>query len=76
MEQNPISINETSQAKTQMTKPQIWLLAGAILIGIALELWLEQTYASTYSVLWLVALAVFVIFNFKRVAVYLDGFFR
>ena len=68
MEQNPTSTNaQTAPAKPQLTKPQLWLLGGAILIGIALEIWLEQNFYFTYSILWLVTLAVFVAFNWKRV---------
>ena len=68
MEQNPTSTNaQTAPAKPQLTKPQLWLLGGAILIGIALEIWLEQDFYFTYSILWLVTLAVFVAFNWKRV---------
>ena len=68
MEQNPTSANaQAAPAKPQLTKPQLWLLGGAILIGIALEIWLEQDFYLTYSILWLVALAVFVAFNWKRV---------
>ena len=48
-------------------KPQLWLLGGAILIGVACELWMEKDYYFLYSVFWLVTLAVFVAFNFKRV---------
>ena len=54
MEQNPTSTNaQTAPAKPQLTKPQLWLLGGAILIGIALEIWLEQDFYFTYSILWL-----------------------
>ena len=68
MEQNPTSTNaQAAPAKPQLTKPQLWLLGGAILIGIALEIWLEQDFYFTYSILWLVTLAVFVAFNWKRV---------
>jgi len=68
MEQNPTSTNaQTASAKPQLTKPQLWLLGGALLIGIALEIWLEQDFYFTYSILWLVTLAVFVAFNWKRV---------
>ena len=68
MEQNPTSTNaQTAPAKPQLTKPQLWLLGGAILIGVALEIWLEQDFYFTYSILWLVTLAVFVAFNWKRV---------
>lgn len=68
MEQNPIS-NETQGAgkRAPLTKPQLWLLAGAILIGVACEIWMEFDYFALYSVFWLVTLAVFVAFNFKRV---------
>ena len=68
MEQNPTSTNaQAAPVKPQLTKPQLWLLGGAILIGIALEIWLEQDFYFTYSILWLVTLAVFVAFNWKRV---------
>ena len=68
MEQNPTSTNaQPTLAKPQLTKPQFWLLGGALLIGIALEIWLEQDFYFTYSILWLVTLAVFVAFNWKRV---------
>lgn len=68
MEQNPTS-TETQGAnkRAPLTKPQLWLLAGAILIGIALELWMEKNYYALYSAFWLTTLAVFVAFNFKRV---------
>ena len=68
MEQNPTSTNaQTAPAKPQLTKPQLWLLGSAILIGVALEIWLEHDFYFTYSILWLVTLAVFVAFNWKRV---------
>lgn len=68
MEQSPISTNaQTAPAKPQLTKPQLWLLAGVILIGVACELWMELDYYALYSAFWLVTLAVFVAFNFKRV---------
>ena len=68
MEQNPISISaQSSQEKAQMTRPQLWLLGGAILIGIALEIWLEQDFYFFYSIFWLVTLAVFVALHWKRV---------
>lgn len=68
MEQNPISTSEkAAQKRAQMTKPQHWLLGGSILIGIALQLWLEQDYYRLYSIFWLVTLVVFVVFNWKRV---------
>lgn len=68
MEQNPI-LNDAQGAnkRAPLTKPQLWLLGGAILIGVALELWMELDYYRMYSVFWLVTLAVFVAFNFKRV---------
>ena len=68
MEQNPTS-TETQGAnkRAPLTKPQLWLLAGAILIGVACEIWMEFDYFALYSVFWLVTLAVFVAFNFKRV---------
>lgn len=68
MEQNPTS-TETQGAnkRAPLTKPQLWLLAGAILIGIALELWMEKNYYALYSAFWLTTLAVFVAFNCKRV---------
>lgn len=68
MEQNPIP-NETQNAgkRAPLTKPQLWLLAGAILIGVMIELWMEKDYYALYSGFWLTTLAVFVAFNFKRV---------
>ncbi len=68
MEQNPI-LNDAQGAnkRAPLTKPQLWLLGGAILIGIALELWMELDYYRLYSIFWLVTLGVFVAFNFKRV---------
>ena len=68
MERTPIRTDgQTAQTREPLTKPQLWLLAGAILIGIALEIWLEQDFYITYSIFWLVTLAVFVAFNWKRV---------
>ena len=68
MERTPIRTDgQTTQTREPLTKPQLWLLGGAILIGIALEIWLEQDFYITYSIFWLVTLAVFVAFNFKRV---------
>ena len=68
MEQNPTS-TETQGAnkRAPLTKPQLWLLAGAILIGVACEIWMEFDYYALYSAFWLTTLAVFVAFNFKRV---------
>ena len=57
---------ETEQKHPAQTKPQLWLLLGAVLIGVACELWMEWDYYFLYSVFWLVALAVFVACNFKR----------
>jgi hypothetical protein len=68
MEHNPILTSEhAAHNRTQMTTPQLWLLGGSILIGIALQLWLEQDYYRLYSIFWLVTLGVFVAFNWKRV---------
>ena len=68
MEQSPISTEAQSMGKKPpLTKPQLWLLGGAILIGIALEIWMEQDFYLFYSIFWLVTLAVFVAFNWKRV---------
>ena len=68
MEENPV-LNDAQGAnkRAPLTKPQLWLLAGSILIGIALELWMELDYYRLYSIFWLVTLGVFVAFNFKRV---------
>ena len=68
MEQNPILTEaQSAQKKPPLTNPQLWLLGGAILIGIALELWMEQDFYLLYSIFWLVTLAVFAAFNWKRV---------
>ena len=68
MEQNPtLTEAQSAQKKPQLTRPQLWLLGGAVLIGIALELWMEQDFYRLYSIFWLVTLAVFVAFNWKRV---------
>lgn len=68
MEQNPIPTKaQSANQRESMTKPQMWLLAGAILIGVMMELWLEKNYFALYSAFWLVTLAVFVALNFKRV---------
>ncbi len=69
MERNLMQNNAQEQAKSQtvLTKPQLWLLAGAIAIGVACELWMEKDYYFLYSIFWLVALAVFVSLNWKRV---------
>ena len=68
MEQKMISTEtQTAGKKEPLTKPQLWLLGGAILIGIALEVWTEQDFYFFYSIFWLVTLSVFVAFNGKRV---------
>ncbi len=68
MEQNLILTEaQSAQKKPPLTKPQLWLLGGTILIGIALELWMEQDFYLLCSIFWLVTLAVFVAFNWKRV---------
>jgi len=69
MESNP-TLNNASEPEYKRlapAKPQLWLLIGAILIGVACELWMEQNYYFLYSIFWLVALAVFVALNFQRV---------
>lgn len=69
MERN-LTVNnagEPEQNHPAPTRPQLWLLLGAVLIGVALELWMELDYYVLYSVFWLVALAVFVALNFQRV---------
>jgi hypothetical protein len=68
MEQNPITPEAPNASKhAPLTKPQLWLLGGAILIGVMMELWLEKNYYALYSAFWLVTLVVFVAFNRKRV---------
>ncbi len=68
MEQNPNMTNaQTASKHAPLTAPQLWLLGGAVLIGIMLELWMEKDYYALYSAFWLVTLAVFVAFNWKRV---------
>lgn len=68
MEQNPILTNQQeAQKRTSLTKPQLWLLGGAILIGIMFERFTDQGSIVLYSAFWLVVLAVFVAFNWKRV---------
>lgn len=69
MEQNPTLTNATETAKRPMpTKPQLWLLGGALLIGILFDLWmLEQGRYSLFCAFWLVTLGVFVALNWKRV---------
>ncbi len=69
MEANPTTNNagEPVQKHPASTKPQLWLLLGAVLIGLFCEFWMEWDYYFLYSVFWLVALAVFVVLNFKRV---------
>lgn len=68
MEQNPNMTNaQTASKHAPLMAPQLWLLGGAVLIGIMLELWMEKDYYALYSAFWLVTLAVFVAFNWKRV---------
>lgn len=68
MEQSPNLTNpQKAPQKTPLTKPQVWLLAGTVLIGVMCELWMELDYYALYSVFWLVTLAVFVAFNWRRV---------
>ncbi|MEA4871116.1 MAG: DUF4173 domain-containing protein [Christensenella sp.] len=68
MEPNPMPANMTEgQKHPAPTKPQLWLLGGAILIGILCELWMERGYYALYSVLWLVTLGVFAAFHWRRI---------
>ncbi len=69
MEQNPIQTDLTQAhvSNTAPTKSQLWLLGGAILIGVLLRVLIETDSQIWYSVFWLAALAVFVSFNWKRV---------
>ena len=69
MEPNPIPTDAqgAAQKRPPLTKPQLWLLGGAILIGVVCELWMELDYHFLYSVLWLVTLGVFAAFNWQRV---------
>jgi len=68
VEQNPILTNQQeAQKRTSLTKPQLWLLGGALLIGIMFERFTDQGSIVLYSAFWLVVLAVFVAFNWKRV---------
>ena len=67
MEQNPMQNNQTNAARHAPTKAQLWLLLGAVAIGVACELWMEKNYYFLYSIFWLAALAVFAAFNWKRV---------
>lgn len=69
MEPNPMmnSAGEPEPKHAAPTKPQLWLLLGALAIGVALELWMEQDYYFLYSIFWLVTLGVFVALNRKRV---------
>ncbi len=60
------SPDKPAEQAPALTKPQLWLLGGVILTGIALELWMENDYYFLYSVFWLVALAVFTACNYKR----------
>jgi len=70
MEQNPMPANSAEpalQGKSAMTKPQLWLLLGALVIGVVCEVMTEQEYVCWYSIFWLTVLAVFLAFNFRRV---------
>ena len=69
METNPATSNaiEPEQKHPAPAKSQLWLLLGVVLIGVACELWMEWDYYFLYSMFWLVALAVFMACNFKRV---------
>ena len=69
MEANPTanSAGEPVQKHPAPTKPQLWLLLGAVLIGVACELWMELGNYFLYSIFWLVVLGVFVACNFRRV---------
>ncbi|MEN6339151.1 MAG: DUF4173 domain-containing protein [Clostridiaceae bacterium] len=68
MEQNPtLTSPQEAQKRPPLTKSQLWLLGGAILIGVVCELWMEFENYSLYSAFWLVTLAVFVALNWKRV---------
>lgn len=69
MERNPMSnsAQELAQKASAPTKPQLWLLAGALVTGVACVLWMEYSNRVLYSVFWLVTLAVFVGCNFRRV---------
>lgn len=67
MEQNLNTKSEVQPLKQgSLAAPQLWLLGGSILIGIALQLWLELDYFRLYSIFWLVTLAVFAVLNRKR----------
>lgn len=70
MERNPIPVSSAESAlqeKSPLSKQQLWLLLGALIIGIVFEILLEQDYYYWYSIFWLTVLAVFVTFNFRRV---------
>ncbi len=69
MEQN-LTPTDAAQAqkKAPLTKPQLWLLGGALLIGVLCELWMELDYYRLYSIFWLAVLGVFCAFNWRRVA--------
>ena len=68
MEANPTtnSAGEWMQKHPTPTKPQLWLLLGTLAIGVACECWMELNYYFLYSVFWLVVLAVFLAFNWRR----------
>ncbi len=69
MEQNPMQTDlpEAHASKTAPTKPQLWLLGGAILIGVSFRITIESTNMISYSALWFIALAVFISLNWSRV---------
>ncbi|NLI53975.1 MAG: DUF4173 domain-containing protein [Clostridiales bacterium] len=68
MEQNPMQNNapESAARHPAPTKPQLWLLGGALVIGVACELWMELDHYYWYSIFWLATLGVFAAFNWKR----------
>ena len=69
MEQNPIlaSGQSATQKRPALTKPQLWLLLGALVIGVVCELMFEMDDYYWYSIFWFVTLAVFVALNWKSV---------
>lgn len=71
MEQNPMPATSSEPKpleKSTPTKAQLWLLLGALVIGVVCEIMTEQDACSWYSAFWLTALAVFAAFNFRRMA--------
>ncbi len=69
MEPNPILTDgqSTAQKRAPLTRPQLWLLLGALVIGVVFELMTELDYYYWYSIFWLVTLAVFITFNWGSV---------